>query len=101
MHVLFYYYFRGDGTFSINNLPSGSYVIDISSPSYVFEPTRVDITSKGKIRARKVNNLQPSSVAAVSYPLRFKARGRANYFQQREQWRITDLMFNPMVNILI
>ena len=83
----------------VNNLPSGSYVIEISSPSFVFEPIRVDITQKGKIRARKVNNLQPNVVSNMAYPLRFKARGRANYFQQREQWRLTDVLFNPMVNI--
>ena len=79
-------------------LPSGSYVFEIANPSYVFESIRVDINSKGKIRARRVNNIQPSAVQTVTYPLRFKARGVASYFHTREQWRITDFLFSPMVN---
>ena len=31
------------------------------------------------------------------YPLRLKSLGPMKYFQQREQWRITDFLFNPMV----
>ena len=82
----------------MNNVPSGSYIVEVANPTYAFEPVRVDITSKGKMRARKLNNIQPSSVTQVTYPLKFKARGKANYFQQREQWRITDFLMNPMVN---
>ena len=89
--------FRSDGNFVINNVPSGSYIVEVANPTFVFEPTRVDITSKGKMRARRLNNLQPSAVQTVTYPLKFKARGKANYFQPREQWRITDFLFNPMV----
>lgn len=81
-------------------LSSGSYVFEIANPSYVFESIRVDINSKGKIRARRVNNIQPSAVQTVAYPLRFKARGLASYFHTREQWRITDFLFSPMVNFL-
>ena len=91
------YTFRNDGTFTVNNVPSGSYIVEVANPTYAFEPVRVDITSKGKMRARKLNNLQPSAVHQVTYPLKFKARGKANYFQQREQWRITDFLMNPMV----
>ena len=92
--------FRADGSFIVNNVPSGSYMVEVSSPVYVFEPVRVDINSKGKLRARKLNNIQPSAVTTVTYPLRFKAKGKANYFQVREQWRIQDFLMNPMVNIL-
>ena len=81
-------------------LPSGSYVFEIAHPSYVFDSVRVDINSKGKIRARRVDNIQPSAVQTVTYPLRFKARGVASYFHMREQWRITDFLFSPMVNSL-
>ncbi len=85
----------------MTNLPSGSYIVEVTNPVYVFEPARVDINSKGKIRARRLNQVQPSAVHMVTYPLKFKARGKANYFQQREQWRITDFLFSPMVSIII
>ena len=81
----------------MNGVPSGSYVVEIASPSYAFEPARVEITSKGKMRARRVNNVHISDLQMLAYPLRFKARAYASYFQQREQLRITDLLMNPMV----
>ena len=49
----------------VNGLQSGSYLIEISNPDYVYEATRVDINAKGKIRARKVNNVQPTQVTQV------------------------------------
>ncbi|KAK2178026.1 hypothetical protein NP493_565g02013 [Ridgeia piscesae] len=94
-------FLKSDGTFSVNNVPSGSYVVEVTHPTYEFEAIRVDINSKGKFRARRLNNVQTSSVQTVSYPLRFKARGKAAYFQQREQWRITDILMNPMVMMML
>lgn len=41
---------RTDGSFAVNDIPSGSYVVEVVSPGYRFEPVRVDITSKGKMR---------------------------------------------------
>ena len=49
------------------------------------------------MRARKVNLLQPTKLQTVQYPLEFRERAKASYFQQREQWRLTDFLFNPMV----
>lgn len=43
-------YLRTDGSFAVNDVPSGSYVVEVISPNYRFEPVRVDITSKGKMR---------------------------------------------------
>lgn len=94
-------FLKSDGSFTVNNVPSGSYLVEIAHPTYVFEPARVDITSKGKFRARRMNNIQPSAVNQISYPLKFKARAKANYFQQREQWRITDMLMNPMVLMMV
>jgi len=87
---------RPDGSFSIN-VPSGSYIVEATHPTYLFDPARVEINSKGKIRARMVNHIQPSAMHSLAYPLRFKSKGRAPYFQRREQWRITDFIFSPMV----
>jgi len=94
-------FLKSDGSFTVNNVPSGSYLVEIVHPIYVFESARVDITSKGKFRARRMNNVQPSSVNQISYPLKFKARAKANYFQQREQWKITDMLMNPMVLMMV
>lgn len=88
---------RSDGSFVVNELPSGSYVVEISNPNYIFESARVDISRKGMVRARRVNYLQFSDKTSMSYPLDLKDRQKAKYFQTREQWRITDFLMNPMV----
>ncbi|CAL4123214.1 unnamed protein product [Meganyctiphanes norvegica] len=92
-----YGFLREDGSFVINNVPWGSHVVQVMNPTFVYEPVRVDINSKGKMRARAVNNIQPSQVVQVPYPLRLKTVGGNRYFLQREQWRITDIFMNPMV----
>lgn len=33
----------------------------------------------------------------IVYPLKLKSIGPLKYFQQREQWRMTDFLLNPMV----
>lgn len=88
--------FRDDASFSVS-VPSGSYVVEVSNPTVFYEPVRVDINSKGKFRARRINHIQPSAVSQMTYPLKFKPGMPYRYFQQREQWRITDLLFSPMV----
>ncbi|KAJ9582061.1 hypothetical protein L9F63_003644 [Diploptera punctata] len=90
-----------DGTFTINNIPSGSYVVEVANPNYAYEPVRVEINSKGKYRARKVNYIQTSQVLQVPYPLKMKPLSRFRYFQVREQWRVTDFLFSPMVLMMV
>ncbi|KAL1512542.1 hypothetical protein ABEB36_002124 [Hypothenemus hampei] len=92
---------KKDGSFAIHNIPSGSYVIEVLHSEYTFEPVRVEINSKGKFRARKVNNIQTSLINQVPYPLKIKALGKTRYFQIREQWRATDLLFNPMIMMML
>lgn len=94
-------YPREDGSFEVDNLPPDSYVVEVTHPRYIYDPIRVDITSKGKIRARRVNHVQPSLVQTLDYPLKFKPRSLHNYFLPRETWRIMDLLLNPMVIMMV
>jgi len=93
-------FLREDGSFSVV-APAGSYLIEAVNPDYRFEPFRVDITAKGKIRARMVNNLQPAQVTLRPYPLRFEPKEKMRYFQKREEWKITDLLMNPMIMMMV
>jgi len=90
-----------DGTFVVYGISSGSYIVSVVSPLHVFEPVRVDITAKGKIRARKVNFIQPAEVVTMKYPLNFETHGIPNYFQKREVYRVTDVIMNPMFLTLL
>ncbi|XP_022230015.1 ER membrane protein complex subunit 7 homolog [Drosophila obscura] len=92
---------REDGQFIISGVPSGSYVLDVHHPDVFYEPVRVEINPKGKFRARKVNFVQPAQIMQVAYPLRMKPLMPFKYFQTREQWKITDFMFSPMVLMMV
>ncbi|GJQ78494.1 hypothetical protein Trydic_g11610 [Trypoxylus dichotomus] len=94
-------FIKEDGTFIIHNIPSGSYIVEVINSELTYEPIRVEINSKGKFRARKVNHIQTSQVNQVPYPLRMKPLGRTKYFQIREQWRVTDFLLNPMVLMMV
>ena len=94
-------FLKADGSFTVSLVPPGSYLVEVASPNYLFEPYRVDITKGGKIRARRANFLQPSQVQVVAYPLRFVANKQAPFFEVREQWKVTDLLMNPMVLMMI
>ncbi|OON14319.1 hypothetical protein X801_09888, partial [Opisthorchis viverrini] len=88
---------RSDGTFQVSGVPSGSYLIEPIHPSFIFQTARVDINSKGRIRARRVNAPQPNAVDELPYPLKLSTHGKAVYFKPREQLRTIDLLFNPNV----
>ena len=92
-------FLKSNGEFSIHGVVQGSYLVEVVSPNYVFEPVRVDISSKsGKVRARKVNSLKASSVQHLPYPLKFKAGKQAEFFEKREAWSILNTLKNPMVS---
>jgi len=94
-------FLKEDNSFVISGLQSGSFLLEVSNPDFYYEPVRVDVNSKGKVRARKVNNVQPSQVNQLPYPLRLKSPGRFKYFQQREEWKISDMLMNPMIIMMV
>eukprot|EP00096_Caligus_rogercresseyi_P010590 TRINITY_DN3918_c0_g1_i1.p1 TRINITY_DN3918_c0_g1~~TRINITY_DN3918_c0_g1_i1.p1 ORF type:complete len:232 (+),score=88.08 TRINITY_DN3918_c0_g1_i1:40-735(+) len=94
-------FLKADNSFVVQGLSPGSYLLEVLHPDFSYPPARVDINSKGKIRARKVNNLQPSQVNQIQYPLRMKPLGRINYFEKREQWKWTDVLMNPMMLMMV
>ena len=89
---------RSDGSFSVD-VPAGSYDVEVSHHNYAFPSVRVEVSSKGAIRARKLDNIRQSKSSFVVYPLRFKATGLVEYFEQRQQSDWTSNLSNPMVLI--
>ncbi|XP_017032572.1 ER membrane protein complex subunit 7 homolog [Drosophila kikkawai] len=88
---------RLDGRFTISSVPNGSHILEVHHPDFYFEPVKVEINGKGKYRARKVSYTQPSVINQVPYPLRLQPLFRRNYFRLREQWRLMDILLNPLV----
>lgn len=95
----YYGYLKSTGEFKIYNVPPGSYLVEVVSPNFSFEPARVDISSKtGRIRSRTVDLLKSGAGTHLPYPLQFKAEKQAEFFEKREQWNLVDtLVKNPMV----
>ncbi|XP_026111268.1 ER membrane protein complex subunit 7-like [Carassius auratus] len=94
-------FIRDDGSFTVSDVPSGSYVLEISSPTYRFQPVRVDISSTGKMRARVVNYIRTSEVIRLPYPLQMRCVGLHSYFIPRETWVWSDFLMNPMVLMMV
>ena len=95
-------FLKSNGGFTINRIPPGTYLVEVVSPNHLFEPARVDISSKsGKIRARKANILKPTQVLHLPYPLQFKAEEQAQFFEKRESWSMFSMLKNPMVLLLV
>ena len=95
----FYGFLKESGEFEIHNVPPGTYLVEVVSPNNVFEPARVDISSKsGKIRARKMDLLRASNMTAMPYPLKFKSDKPAHFFEIRESWSIIETLKNPSVS---
>ena len=98
-------------------LSPGSYLVEVDNPEYVYEDIRIDINFKGKHRARKNNPVQPNQVNIHScrlsryklciqvnqlpYPIKAKPLGKYRYFEKREEWKVTDVLFNPMVMMMV
>ncbi|XP_039742909.1 ER membrane protein complex subunit 7-like [Pteropus medius] len=94
-------FLKTDGSFMINDIPSGSYVVEVISPAYRFDPDRVDITSKGNMRATYVNYINTSEVVRLPYPLQMKSSGPPSYFLKRESCCWTVFLINPMVVMMV
>lgn len=94
-------YLKSSGEFKIHNVPPGSYLVEVVSPNYMFEPVRVDISSKtGRIRSRTVDLLKAAAGTHLQYPLQFQAEKQAEFFEKREQFHILDSLKNPMVSLV-
>ncbi|OWA53127.1 putative ER membrane protein complex subunit 7 [Hypsibius exemplaris] len=88
-------------SFTISGVPPGSYLIEVYHPEFIFETARVDVSSKGKFRARRPDSFDSSAQNQLAYPLRLKLLRKATYFQAKEAWRMTDILMNPMVLMMI
>lgn len=82
-------FFRTDGSFVVHDVPSGSYVVEVISPAYKFEPVRVDITSKGKMRWAFPDLLLYWSIKHVWQHSR---RGNVNIISRRTFLKIQSLI---------
>merc|ERR1719333_206268 len=94
-------FLKEDNSFVFQGLSPGTFLVEVENPDYMYEQVRVDINSKGKHRARKNNAVQPNQVTQLPYPIKAKPLGKFRYFQKREEWKVTDVLFNPMLMMMV
>ena len=42
-----------------------------------------------------------TQVNQLPYPIKAKPLGKYRYFEKREEWKVTDVLFNPMVMMMV
>ena len=42
-----------------------------------------------------------SQVTQLPYPVKAKPLGKFRYYEKREEWKVTDVLFNPMVMMMV
>ena len=40
-------------------------------------------------------------VTQLPYPVKAKPLGKYRYYEKREEWKVTDVLFNPMVMMMV
>ncbi|CAG8480137.1 4760_t:CDS:2 [Paraglomus brasilianum] len=104
---------RKDGKFTIQNVPPGSYLLEVSSRRYLYPRLRVNVDASGveafitilgadwpdtvnkNVQHSNVN--APKTANALPYPLELKARAMADYFVPRESFSIASVFANPLI----
>ena len=56
------------------------------------------LSSDSWLHSTTVNTAQ---VSQLPYPIKAKPLGKFRYFQKREEWKLTDVLFNPMVMMMV
>jgi len=67
---IFLVFHREDLSFVAHHIPTGSYIVEVANRDFLFDPVRVDVSSRGKARSRKLNLVQPSLVVNAPYPVK-------------------------------
>lgn len=89
---------RKNGKFVIDDVPQGSYLLEISSKKFIYPKIRVDVDSEGvrpfvTIIGSEWSNTGPS----LQYPLELSARSTSEYFMVRDGFSIASLFANPYI----
>jgi len=87
------------GKFVFFNVPAAnSYVISAGGASLKFRPVRVDVNSKGSMRARELDRIDPHKIEKLPYPIQLRFMGMPQFFHKRAKIDILGMiMGNPMV----
>lgn len=93
---------RADGTFTFHNVPSGVYLVDVTSIKEIFPQIKLKVSTKdGSIDAVEYKYPGAKRLRA-DYPLKFTALAPVTFFQKKQRMTIRGLLFgNPMMLMML
>ncbi|ORX98970.1 hypothetical protein K493DRAFT_313391 [Basidiobolus meristosporus CBS 931.73] len=94
-------YVAKDGSFKIQNVPAGNWLLEVRDNTYLYPKLRVETGHTGA-KGIKVHYYLPNSEweykgSIVPYPLKIVPFKKIDYFMVREGFSIASLFANPMM----
>ncbi|KAI9062993.1 hypothetical protein FKP32DRAFT_774460 [Trametes sanguinea] len=94
-----------DGSFTIPDVPAGTYILSVVSHDHHFDPLRIDVFESDALPEVRPyfpgTPLSPAAPATLPYPIVLSARGRADYFVPRESFNVLAMFKNPMMMMML
>eukprot|EP01135_Chromosphaera_perkinsii_P010225 Nk52_evm1s2059 gene=Nk52_evmTU1s2059 len=95
---------RMDGSFRISGVLPGEHLMEIFSPTFKFNLYRLEIipsSSSLKVKASVAYFMDGIPKSELRHPLAIEPVEQLKYFKQREPFRPTDLLKNPMAIMML
>ncbi|ORZ15181.1 hypothetical protein BCR42DRAFT_416575 [Absidia repens] len=98
---IYYTFVQKDGTFSFDDVPAGSYLLEVNDIDYIFPKLRVDVkenTVDGAYTGLGVG--WDKTGYAIPHPFVLRAKAEADYFVERQGFNVMGMFKNPMFLML-
>ncbi|KAG5718586.1 UPF0480 like protein [Termitomyces sp. T112] len=94
-----------DGSFTIPEVPVGTYVLSVVTPDYSFDQLRIDVVdleSEPLVRPYIIGTpLNPPSTVLLTYPIILTPKSKHAYFVPRESFNLVAMLSNPMTLMMV
>ncbi|KAK0246062.1 hypothetical protein EDD85DRAFT_944440 [Armillaria nabsnona] len=93
-----------DGSFTIHDVPAGTYVLSVLTHDFVFDQLRIDVLQDATVEARPyppATPLNPPVPNLLPYPLTLTPRTKHNYFVPPDSFNMLGMLKSPMVLMMV
>ncbi|KDQ63805.1 hypothetical protein JAAARDRAFT_29852 [Jaapia argillacea MUCL 33604] len=96
---------RRDGSFKIPDVEPGTYILSVQAHDHTFDKLRIDVVSTSPLPEIHPyipgTPLSPASPVVLPYPITLSAKGRHNYFVERQGFNLMGMFQNPMMLMMV
>ncbi|KAK0465396.1 uncharacterized protein EV420DRAFT_1475533 [Desarmillaria tabescens] len=93
-----------DGSFTIHDVPTGTYILSVLTHDFVFDQLRIDVLQDATVEARPYppgTSLNPPVPNRLSYPLTLTPRTKHKYFVPPDSFNMLGMLKSPMVLMMV